>query len=84
MAAPCYRPFFAYDDTYEGRRPAVLICHAWGGRDEFVNDKAKQLAELGYVAFALDMYGQGVLGTNPEENAALMQPFLEDRNLGSM
>ncbi|GFO74357.1 hypothetical protein BPLS_P1026 [Bathymodiolus platifrons methanotrophic gill symbiont] len=73
--------FFAYDYTYEGRRPAVLICHAWGGRDEFVNDKAKQLAELGYVAFALDMYGQGVLGTNPEENAALMQPFLEDRNL---
>ncbi len=73
--------FFAYDDSFEGRRPAVLISHAWGGRDEFVNDKAKQLAELGYVAFALDMYGQGVVGANPEENAALMQPFMEDRQL---
>lgn len=73
--------FFAYDDSYEGRRPAVLISHAWGGRDEFVNNKAKQLAELGYVAFALDMYGQGILGTNPEENADLMQPFIDDRQL---
>ena len=73
--------FFAYDDSFEERRPAVLISHAWGGRDEFVNDKAKQLAELGYVAFALDMYGQGVVGANPEENAALMQPFMEDRQL---
>ena len=71
--------FFAYDDTFEGRRPAVLISHAWGGRDEFVNNKAKQLAELGYVAFALDMYGQGILGKTPEENAALMQPFIDDR-----
>ncbi|NOQ13115.1 MAG: alpha/beta hydrolase [Methyloprofundus sp.] len=71
--------FFAYDDSFEARRPAVLISHAWGGRDEFVNDKAKQLAELGYVAFALDMYGQGILGANPEENATLMQPFIDDR-----
>ncbi|RLA25550.1 MAG: carboxymethylenebutenolidase [Gammaproteobacteria bacterium] len=72
--------FFAYDDTFEGRRPAVLISHAWGGRDEFVNNKARQLAELGYLAFALDMYGQGILGTSPEENAALMQPFIDDRH----
>ncbi|MCK5666796.1 MAG: dienelactone hydrolase family protein [Thiotrichaceae bacterium] len=73
--------FFAYDDAYEGRRPAVLISHAWGGRDEFVNNKAKKLAELGYVAFSLDMYGQGVLGSNPAENAGLMQPFMDDRQL---
>jgi len=73
--------FFAYDDSFEERRPAVLISHAWGGRDEFVNNKAKQLAELGYFAFALDMYGQGIVGTSPEENAALMQPFMDDRKL---
>lgn len=73
--------FFAYDDAFEGRRPAVLISHTWGGRDEFVSDKAKQLAEMGYFAFALDMYGQGILGSNPEENAALMQPFIDDRQL---
>ena len=71
--------FFAYDDALEGRRPAVLICHAWGGRDEFVAEKAEKLAALGYVGFALDMYGKGVRGRNPDENAKLMQPFMERR-----
>ncbi len=73
--------FFAVDEDIAGQRPAVLISHAWGGRDEFVMQKAKQLAELGYVGFALDMYGQGRVGTSPEQNAALMQPFMQDRKL---
>ena len=73
--------FFAFDDSFIGRRPAVLICHAWGGRDSFVADKARKLAAMGYVGFALDMYGQGVLGASKEENAKLMQPFMEDRSL---
>ncbi len=71
--------FFAYDDSFAGRRPAVLISHAWRGRDQFVDDKAQELAKLGYVAFALDMYGQGILGQSTAENAALMQPFMDDR-----
>ncbi len=71
--------FFAYDSSFEGRRPVVLIHHAWGGRDEFVANKARKLAELGYLAFATDMYGKGILGTSPEENGALMQPFMQDR-----
>ncbi len=73
--------FFAFDDAFSGRCPAVLINHAWGGRDEFVAEKAKKLAGLGYVGFALDMYGKGVLGASPEENARLMQPFMADRAL---
>lgn len=73
--------FFAFDDALSGRRPAVLINHAWGGRDEFVAEKARKLAELGYVGFALDMYGKGMLGSGPEENARLMQPFMADRAL---
>lgn len=72
--------FFAFDDSISGRRPAVLISHAWGGRDSFVADKARKLAGLGYVGFALDMYGKGVLGSGAEENAKLMQPFMADRN----
>lgn len=71
--------FFAFDDDLAGRRPAVLINHAWGGRDDFVAEKAKKLAALGYLGFALDMYGKGVLGSGPEENAKLMQPFMSDR-----
>ena len=71
--------FFAYDDAIAGQRPVVLIHHAWAGRDGFVADKALQLAELGYLAFATDMYGKGVVGVGPEENAKLMQPFMQDR-----
>lgn len=71
--------FFAFDDGVSGCRPAVLICHAWGGRDGFVAEKARKLARLGYVGFALDMYGKGVKGSGPEENSKLMQPFMEDR-----
>ena len=73
--------FFAFDDSIQGQRPAVLIHHAWAGRDEFVAKKAKKIAELGYVAFAVDMYGKGVLGTSKAENAQLMQPFMENRQL---
>ncbi|MGZ5006766.1 MAG: dienelactone hydrolase family protein [Methylobacter sp.] len=71
--------FFAFDDALSGRRPAVLINHTWAGRDDFVADKAKKLAALGYVGFAVDMYGKGVLGSGPEENMKLMQPFMQDR-----
>jgi len=73
--------FIAYDNAISGQRPTVLIAHAWAGRDNFVAEKARKLAELGYLVFALDMYGKGILGSSIEENAALMQPFIEDRQL---
>jgi dienelactone hydrolase len=73
--------FFAFDDAISGRRPAVLINHTWAGRDEFVAEKARKLAALGYVGFAVDMYGKGVLGSSPDECMALMQPFMTDRAL---
>jgi dienelactone hydrolase len=73
--------FFAFDDSLTGRRPAVLINHTWAGRDDFVAEKAKKLAALGYVGFAVDMYGKGVLGKDAEENAKLMQPFMDNRQM---
>lgn len=73
--------FFAYDNKRPQPLPAVLISHAWGGRDEFACNKARKLAELGYAAFALDMYGKGIIGSGPEENARLMNPFMNDRRL---
>ena len=73
--------FLACDDTEDGARPAVMVVHAWAGRSQFECDKARALAELGYVGFAADLYGKGVLGNSVEENASLMQPFLEDRAL---
>lgn len=71
--------FLAYDDAKPGPLPGVLISHAWAGREKFECDKARALAELGYAGFALDLYGKGVLGSGPEENMQLMQPFLDDR-----
>jgi dienelactone hydrolase len=73
--------FFAFDDSFTGRRPAVLINHSWAGRDDFVAEKAKKLAALGYVGFAVDMYGKGIFGSDTEENAKLMQPFMDDRQM---
>jgi len=71
----------AWDEAVSGPRPGVLVSHAWGGRSEFEDRKAERLAELGYVGFALDMYGKGVSGSSPEENSRLMAPFLDDRKL---
>ena len=59
--------------------PCVLIAHTWAGRDAFVEEKAKLLTALGYAAFAIDMYGDGKIGTSNEENAGMMQPLLDDR-----
>ena len=77
----CLEGFFAYDDSHSTPMPGILISHAWGGRDEFVCEKARKLAGLGYAAFALDMYGKGILGQNTDENSTLMQPFIDNREL---
>lgn len=77
----CLEGFFAYDDRNSKPMPAVLISHAWAGRDEFVCGKARKLADLGYASFAMDMYGKGVLGRGTEENAKLMQPFMDNREV---
>lgn len=71
----------AWDEALTGPRPGVLVSHAWGGRSDFEDRKAELLAELGYVGFAIDLYGKGVRGSTPEENRALMTPLLEDRAL---
>ncbi len=77
----CLEGYFAYDDSRSNPAPSVLISHAWGGRDEFVCEKARKLVDLGYAALALDMYGKGILGKSTEENTKLMQTFMEDRSL---
>lgn len=60
------------------RRPGVLVCHAWRGHDEFVRKVAARMARDGHVAFALDMYGTGVLARDHIEARALSTPFKED------
>ena len=73
--------YIAYDDVTKAKRPGVLVSHAWGGQGKLERGKAEKLAELGYVGFALDLYGKGKRGGSMEENAKLMQPFVDDRAL---
>ncbi len=61
-----------------GPHPLVMVCHAWGGRDEFAESKAKALAELGYVGAAIDLYGKGKRGTDTASCQALMMPLVND------
>ena len=71
--------FLAYDDSHDKPRPAVLVVHDWSGRNDFACEKAEMLAKMGYLGFALDMYGQGRQGTSTHEKKALMEPLINDR-----
>ncbi len=73
--------YLAWDETYADPKPCVMVAHAWGGRDGFAESKAVQMAAQGYVGFAIDVYGDGQQGDNPEDNQALMMPFVNDRKM---
>lgn len=57
----------AYDDDIKGKRPGVLIVHEWWGHNRHARDKAEMLAKEGYVAFAVDMYGDGKTADHPDD-----------------
>ena len=59
--------YLAYDDALSGRRPGVLVVHEWWGLNDYARKRARMLAELGYVAFALDMYGGGKSTQNAKQ-----------------
>ncbi|MGD8712604.1 MAG: dienelactone hydrolase family protein, partial [Thiohalophilus sp.] len=59
--------YFAYDDSIKGKRPGVLVVHEWWGQNDYARKRARMLAKQGYVAFALDMYGQGKTASHPED-----------------
>lgn len=68
-------------DGTKGKLPGVLVAHDWRGRHPFSIQQARGIAERGFVALAIDMYGDAKLGTNLQENVALSKPFYQDRGL---
>lgn len=76
-----FKGFVSYDEAGVGPRPAVMVLPDWGGRGPAACDKARQLAGLGYLGFAADMYGEARLGRDEVEKRALMTPMREDRGL---
>jgi dienelactone hydrolase len=73
--------YLAYDDAGTGKRPGILIVHEWTGHNPYVRKRAEQLAELGYVAFALDMYGKGVMAKDAAEARKMSDTYKKDRAL---
>jgi len=59
--------YLYWNDAVEGKRPGVLVVHEWWGLNDYAKDRAKQLAELGYVAFAADMYGGNKVTSHPAQ-----------------
>lgn len=71
--------FLAIDPRVSTPAPAVLVAHDWTGQNEFARQKAVMLTEMGYIGFALDMFGKGKNGETTEEKQALIQPLLAER-----
>ena len=66
----------------DGPRPAVIVVHEWWGLNDYIRDRARQMAELGYVGLAVDMYGDGRIGADPAAATELMGSVLGDIRLG--
>ncbi len=68
----------AWDDAVRGKRPGVVVVHEWWGLNDEIRSQAKRLARAGYVAFALDMYGDGKVATHPKDAQTFSAEAMKD------
>lgn len=73
--------YVVYDENLQAPRPAVLVVHEWWGMNDYVKRRANELAKLGYIAMALDMYGNGKQADNPDSAGKLATPFYQDTQM---
>jgi dienelactone hydrolase len=73
--------YVVYDAGRQEKRPGVLVVHEWWGLNDYARMRAKQLAEMGYIAMAVDMYGNGKTAANPQEAQSLAMPFYQNPQL---
>jgi len=78
-----HQGYLAYDDEISESRPGIVIVHEWWGVNDYMVRRAHMLAELGYVALAIDMYGDGSIANDPDEAGNLMNGVLNDMELGT-
>ncbi len=76
-----FKGYVTYDTNQQGKRPAVLVVHEWWGLNDYPRNRARQLAQLGYIAMAVDMYGDGKTGDDPKTAQALATPFYKNPTL---
>jgi len=70
--------FIAFDSASDKKRPVVLVVPEWWGLNDYAKSRARQLASLGYLAMAVDMYGNGKTADNPDLAGKLAMPFYQD------
>ena len=70
--------YIAYDEAKKGKRPAIVVIHEWWGNNDYSRHRADMLAQLGYIAIAADMYGNGKEGPTPKEALELATPFYKN------
>lgn len=63
------RGYLVFDDQFTGKRPGILVVHEWWGLNDYARRRARMLAELGYTALAVDMYGEGRVAEHPQDAA---------------
>jgi len=68
--------YLVWDDKFSGKRPGVLVVHEFWGLNDYARTRARMLAELGYTALAVDMYGEGKIGEHPKEASEFMNAVL--------
>lgn len=73
-----YTGYLARDTRLDGERPVVLVVHEWWGQTDYIRQRTEQLAALGYVAFAVDMYGEGETASHPDEAGSFSQAVMSD------
>ncbi|MFT5127731.1 MAG: dienelactone hydrolase [Rhodothermales bacterium] len=71
----------AWDNASSKKRPGILVVHEWWGHNSYARSRAKQLAELGYVAVALDMYGEGKTADHPKDAGAFSKSVMSNMEL---
>jgi dienelactone hydrolase len=74
--------YLAYDDARSGKRPGILVVHEWWGQNDYAKKRARMLAELGYVALAVDMYGEGKTAQHPDDAAKFSGEIRNNMDLG--
>ena len=73
--------FLAYDDSIEGKRPGILVCHEWWGLNDYAKMRTKELAKMGYVAFACDMYGNGKVVDHPQDAGKMATEVRDNKDV---
>jgi dienelactone hydrolase len=73
--------YLAWDDTIQGQRSGVLVVHEWTGLGDYAKARARKLAEMGYVAFAADIYGKGIRPKGFQAAAAQAGIYKKDQKL---